>query len=176
MNNTGLSELKVPFALDENGEEVYPKEANKKTQYYCPDCNKELIFKSGEINTPHFAHKYDPEYCDFHHYPETENHLRAKWKVRDAVNQNKTIYLTRCCYECRSPFTQIVPTKNLHASLEYTLSSGHRADVAILDEADKLKAVIEIQETHPVDEEKLNHHRLKSVGLKLGRLKSTILS
>lgn len=147
-------EFKVPFGYDINKIEVYPDKAQKGQKYYCPDCNGELIFRSGLIKRLHFAHKHDPKYCDFHYCPETENHLRAKWKVRNIVNQNQKLKFTRICSECANSFVQIIPTNELHASLEYILSSGFRADVALLDKDDKVKAIIEIKETHGIQEEK----------------------
>jgi competence CoiA-like predicted nuclease len=34
---------------------VHPFEANKKDQYICPDCNKDLIIRKGDIKIHHFA-------------------------------------------------------------------------------------------------------------------------
>lgn len=147
-------EFKVPFAYDINKIEVYPDKAQKGQKYYCPDCDGELVFRSGLIKRPHFAHKYDPKYCDFHYCPETENHLRAKWKVRDIINKNEKLQITRICSKCENNFSQTIPTDGLRASLEYILNSGLRADVALLDKDDKVKAIIEIKETHGIQEEK----------------------
>jgi len=148
------TEFKVPFAHNINKIRVDPDKAEKGQKYYCPDCKGELIFKSGSIKRAHFAHKYDPQCCDFHPHPETENHLMAKWKVRDLVNQHKNLHINRTCSECKQSFPQTIPTHGLHASLEYFLTPGFRADVAILDNNDNIKAVIEIKETHSVGEEK----------------------
>jgi competence CoiA-like predicted nuclease len=41
------------------GRYASPRIANKKDQYICPDCNKDLILCQGKIRTPHFRHKID---------------------------------------------------------------------------------------------------------------------
>jgi hypothetical protein len=40
-------------------EYVYPKVANKKDEYICPDCNKDLILCKGNKIKHHFRHKVD---------------------------------------------------------------------------------------------------------------------
>ena len=34
----------------------YPEIANKIDKYKCPFCEKDVIFRNGEIKQPHFAH------------------------------------------------------------------------------------------------------------------------
>jgi DNA-directed RNA polymerase subunit RPC12/RpoP len=41
------------------GEYVYPKIANKKDEYICPECNKDLILVQGDIRVHHCRHKVD---------------------------------------------------------------------------------------------------------------------
>jgi competence CoiA-like predicted nuclease len=41
------------------GEYVYLKIANKKDNYICPDCEKDLIVCQGEIRAHYFRHKVD---------------------------------------------------------------------------------------------------------------------
>ncbi len=42
-----------------NGEYVYPRIANKKDAYICPECNKDLILCQGTKRVHHFRHKVD---------------------------------------------------------------------------------------------------------------------
>jgi len=145
--------LAVPFAHDIEGNEVLPTAGRKGELYFCPDCTGQLIFRKGEIKKPHFAHKTIPRVCDF--LRETEKHYRAKLAVAAAINSRQPAKLIRICTQCRkSIITQPIPPKVKQASLEYTLPSGHRADVALLDEKGQLLAVIEIMETHRVDDDK----------------------
>ena len=48
-------------------EYVYPKIANKKDNYICPECNKDLILCQGKIKVHHFRHKVD-NINPCHHY------------------------------------------------------------------------------------------------------------
>ncbi|MGV8120688.1 MAG: competence protein CoiA family protein [Candidatus Xenobiia bacterium LiM19] len=146
-------ELKVPFGIDTTGIEIYPENADKKTKYLCPDCGGELLLRKGAKKRPHFAHKAIPTNCDFLHN-ETESHLKAKIKVAKVINESLNIELLRKCRLCGHNYPQSLPVKDYHSSLEYILPSGHRADVAILNNNGKLTAVIEIFETHEVDIEK----------------------
>ena len=64
----------------QTGEYIYPKIANKKDEYICPDCNKDLIFCHGDIRAYYFRHKVD-SVNPCHHYSnpsESQIHKDAK--------------------------------------------------------------------------------------------------
>lgn len=44
----------------------------------CPICSKQMIFKSGELVTWHFAHKSKCDFDDIYSEPETEEHMKGK--------------------------------------------------------------------------------------------------
>lgn len=46
----------------------------------CPGCNAEMVAKTGEIVTHHWAHRYDDDTPRCEHEPETAWHLA--WKAR----------------------------------------------------------------------------------------------
>lgn len=145
--------LKVPFGLNAAGREVRPETATKEEAYYCPDCKGDLVLRKGDIKIPHFAHKGMPVICDF--LTETEEHYRAKLAVAAAIHEKKPVRLVRQCHKCKGPWVeQSIPDSVKQASLEHMLPSGHRADVALLDDAGHLLAVIEILVNHRVDDEK----------------------
>ncbi|MEM5789820.1 MAG: competence protein CoiA family protein [Syntrophobacteraceae bacterium] len=146
--------LKVPFAINEDGQEVRPEAPDKEDNYFCPDCKLELFWRKGEIKRPHFAHKVIPKTCDF--LSETEEHYRAKLTLLEAVYSGKPVKFLRVCKQCKKETVeQAFPSHVTKASLEFLLPSGHRADVALFDKAERLLAVIEIMVTHSVDEEKM---------------------
>ena len=61
------------------GKYVYPKIANKKDLYICPECNKDLILRQGEIRIHHFSHKVENIKCYHYTNPsETQIHKEAK--------------------------------------------------------------------------------------------------
>jgi predicted RNA-binding Zn-ribbon protein involved in translation (DUF1610 family) len=43
---------------------VYPAVANKSEKYVCPDCNKDLILRKGQIRINHFAHYKSDSPCN----------------------------------------------------------------------------------------------------------------
>jgi competence CoiA-like predicted nuclease len=48
-----MTELLTLGAIDKLTQKyVYPKIANKNNEYYCPDCNKDLILCHGDIRNP----------------------------------------------------------------------------------------------------------------------------
>jgi hypothetical protein len=60
--HTTMSQLLSLGAINKlTGEYVYPKIANKKDEYICPECNKDLILVQGEIRVHHFRHKVDKQ-------------------------------------------------------------------------------------------------------------------
>ena len=71
------------------GEYVYPKIANKKDEYICPECNKDLILCQGEIRVHHFRHKVD-NVNPCHHYSsptETQIHKDAKILLKNLLER-----------------------------------------------------------------------------------------
>ena len=70
------------------GEYVYPKIANKKDEYVCPECNKELILCQGEVRVPYFRHKVDVNPC---HPTESQIHKNAKMLLKTMKNILKII-------------------------------------------------------------------------------------
>lgn len=147
-------ELAVPYGLDPDGAEVRPSDAHRGTAYVCPDsgCGGELIYRSGPLVQPHFAHKVASERCDFWH--ETEAHLRAKQLVVRLIAAGAPVELVRRCAECDGKVSQQLPRGIAAASLEYLLPSGLRADVALLGPGGAPRAIVEIYPTHAVDAEK----------------------
>ena len=57
--------------------------------FLCPQCRKELILRKGRIKVHHFAHK-PPVTCSFG-AGETEQHLRAKLGILDALRGQSNI-------------------------------------------------------------------------------------
>ena len=47
---------KMQFALNDNGERINIKDAEKGKDYYCPCCNSVLVQKKGKIMVWHYAH------------------------------------------------------------------------------------------------------------------------
>lgn len=58
------------------GSGIIATEANKGCQYFCPECNEEVVLKKGKVITHHFSHKTNTE-CP-NAKSESKEHLRAK--------------------------------------------------------------------------------------------------
>lgn len=143
--------LTVPFALSADGTEVRANTARPHVRYSCPDCHTDVFLRRPAEKRHHLYHRRLPTRCDFLH--ETEEHFRTKMRIVELIRSGRPMAIQRHCPVCRTPHPQPVPT-GLIASVEYTLPSGHRADVALLDPAGTVRAVIEVWVTHPVDDAK----------------------
>ena len=79
------------------GEYVYPKIANKKDEYICPECNKDLILCQGEIRVHHFRHKVNSiNPCQHYSNPtETQIHKDAKILLKNLLERKIPILVER---------------------------------------------------------------------------------
>lgn len=119
----------------------------KKT-FICRDCNGELIFRCGEINRPHFAHKAGDTGCSG---GESAKHALAKFAMIEFLSRGGRVRVRGACHLCKLPFDDFEPSGKKYVA-EYPLPEGCRADVAVLDDKDTLSYVIEIMNTHRTDE------------------------
>ena len=91
-------------AINKNTREyVYPKVANKKDEYVCPDCNKDLILCQGDIRAHHFRHKVD-SVNPCHHYSnpsESQIHKDAKKLLKNLLERKIPISFIRNCCCCK---------------------------------------------------------------------------
>lgn len=145
--------LKIPLAHDETGSLVSVEHAISGGQYYCPSCGAGLILRRGTVKVAHFAHK-PSDICN----QETIIHKTAKLVVQQAVTDWKAgkraaPVIQRACQVCHSLIAQPLPEKVETAQLEYRLSDGFIADVALLA-GNTPVAAIEIFVTHAVDDTK----------------------
>ncbi len=147
-------QLKVPLGIAPDGMEVRPGTANPDAEYFCPDCHMPLVLRRGTQKRPHFAHKADPDTnrCDF--VNESEAHWRAKHRIVHVFQAHTPVRLWRECPECHQHTWHPLPTTGVLPSTEHRLSSNLRADVALLDPAESVRAIFEVCQTHEVDEDK----------------------
>lgn len=148
-----MPELLIPFAVDDEQKLYSPASAEKGTSYFCPSCGEPVIFRQGAIRAAHFAHKVT-DTCN----QETITHETAKLLVQRAVQEwksgrSKSPTLERACQICGSTVGQALPDKVDGAVLEYKLSDGSIADVALIVGSTP-QAVVEIRVTHAVDDVK----------------------
>lgn len=152
---TVMSELRVPFAVDNEMRLFSPETAEKGRNFFCPACRASVILKKGEIKVAHFAHKTS-DTCS----QETITHKTAKLLVKKAVEVWKSgkgdcPTVQRVCQFCHTSTNQPLPEKVDSVDLEFRLEDGSIADVALLS-GGVVQAVVEIRVTHAVDEIKAN--------------------
>ena len=142
-------------------EYVYPKVANKKDKYVCPDCNKDLILCKGKKRIPHFRHKVD-SVNPCHHYSnpsESQIHKDAKILLKNLLERKIPISFIRECCSCKivEEFEEIPEmTESSTIRMEYGFQYNDRqqiADVVYLDN-DKIFTLFEICHTHKTRSEK----------------------
>jgi hypothetical protein len=142
-------------------EYVYPKVANKKDEYVCPDCNKDLILCKGKKRIPHFRHKVD-SVNPCHHYSnpsESQIHKDAKILLKNLLERKIQISFIRECCSCKIVEEFEIPemTESSTIRMEYGFQYNDRqqiADVAYLDNDDEIFTLFEICHTHKTRSEK----------------------
>jgi len=141
-------------ALNKNtGQYVFSKLANKKDDYICPDCNKEIILCKGEIRIPYFRHKFDNiNPCNYYDKPsESQIHKDAKMLIKYLLEKGTLLTFIRNCIGCKKneEFEIPVISENSSITIEYRFEyNGTKiADVAYIEEGDIL-CIFEICNTH----------------------------
>ena len=135
-------------------EYVYPKIANKKDKYICPECNNDLILVQGKIRVHHFRHKVDPiNPCHYYSKPtESQIHKDAKMLMKTLLENKTPIKFIRKCVSCK-----IIAKINLPEITESSLISvehpfNYKNELKIADIAHtfngEIKSIYEICNTH----------------------------
>lgn len=135
------------------GEYVYPKIANKKDEYVCPECNKDLIICKGEIKVHHFRHKVDSvNPCNHYNNPgESQIHKDAKQLLKSLLERKIPISFVRECASCKKNETFEIPevseTSKILLEHRFEFNGPKIADVVYIDN-NELVCVFEICNTH----------------------------
>lgn len=140
------------------GEYVYPKIANKKDEYTCPECNKELILCQGEINIHHFRHKIDKNNpCRHYNYPtESEIHKDAKLLIKKLLERKTSITIIRNCRLCKKnenfKISEIKENSVIQIEYRFEYNGVKIADVAYIENGE-IVYIFEIYNTHKTSSE-----------------------
>jgi len=135
------------------GEYVYPKIANKKDEYICPGCNKDLILCQGEIRVHHFRHKVDNVNPCYHYSNPTESqiHKDAKILLKNLLERKIPISFIRNCGCCKKneeyEIPEISETSNIQLEYRFEYNGVKIADVSYLEDGEIL-CIFEICNTH----------------------------
>jgi uncharacterized protein YkuJ len=141
-----------------SNEYVYPKIANKKYKYECPECNRELILKQGKIRIHHFAHLRTTDTCTYYSRPtESAIHKNAKLLLKHLLCDNTPISIIRPCRCCGKEEEYEIPerdtTSNICLEYRFEYNGVKVADVAFIENTE-LIGLFEIFHTHKTRTEK----------------------
>lgn len=136
------------------GEYVYPKISNKKDEYICPECNKDLILVQGEIRVHHFRHKVD-SINPCHHYSkptESQIHKDAKMLMKTLLENKTHIQFIRECVSCKISCEINLPeiTDGSIITLEHRFNYEDELRIADVSHTlnGEIKGIYEICHTH----------------------------
>jgi hypothetical protein len=135
------------------GQYVYPKIANKKEEYICPNCNKDVFPRQGKIIRHHYAHKRTDNPCNYYNNPgETQIHKDGKMLLKHLLETKILLSFIRKCTSCKKNEIFGIPEITEHSSIqiEYRFEyndSVKIADVAYIDDK-VIKYIFEICNTH----------------------------
>jgi len=134
----------------------YPTIASKKNIYECPDCQKDVIFKKGNINRPHFCHYKSDSPCNRYDKPnESQIHKDAKDIIFNLLDTKTPLRIQNKCLKCKTQCSKNIKYSNTSKPiLEYAFEfNGTQkiADVVLID-GENLTFIIEICNTHKTKE------------------------
>lgn len=139
-------------------EYVYPKIANKKDKYCCPECDKDLILHQGNIRIHHFVHKFtECEPCNYYTSPtESQIHKAAKLLLKTLLDKKEKISFIRNCCHCKKDEEFEIPetteTSNIQLEYRFEYDGPKIADVAYIENGEIL-CIFEICHTHKTQSE-----------------------
>lgn len=136
----------------------YPKIADRNNKYKCPNCEKDVIFRKGQIKQPHFAHYKSESPCYYYDKPsESQIHKDAKLLMKKLLDNKTYISINIRCKYCENrhcpcdkgydyDLSSDDYNENTKAVIEYKFNHNNSlrsADVAFL-ENEKIKCIFEI--------------------------------
>lgn len=136
----------------------YPRIATKENSYKCPDCDKDVILRKGNVRVHHFAHAhiYTDDKCKYYNNPgESQIHKDAKNALKLILETFNIIILSRNCNKCKDIININIEKQNDNfiVQKEYSFNfndSKKIADIAYL-ENDTIKYIFEVCYKHKTD-------------------------
>lgn len=162
-------EILYTTAKDKNGVLIHINNAEKGMSYYCPMCKKEFILrKSGKTGKgsrrPHFSHNELTPNCT----PEGVLHYSFKMMLIDLLRkykaENKLFTFTWACGACSHKNIGNLVERVVLINGEHVFEKC-RADIALLDKAEQVVAVIEIVVSHKPEESVIQYYAEKKIAL-----------
>lgn len=140
--------LAIPLAWDEHRAIVWPDDADKNADYWCPECLEVVHLRGGPKVRSHFYHIHSG-ICT----GEGARHAAAKHWLVDMVKRGVPLNFHYWCPRCLHDASYPLPPQVVNAEAEVT-SGNFRVDVGLLDAHGTLLAAVEVWDHHRVDETK----------------------
>ncbi|MBH1989510.1 MAG: hypothetical protein I8H75_02200 [Myxococcaceae bacterium] len=136
----------------DSGRVVHANSADKRKRYVCLGCRERLIFRNGEVNRAHFAHRGGSS-CGGGAL-ETFAHRLAKQYLSENLDRWRFI---EQCSECSDPLgvRQFSSLQGFSAQEERSVEHRKIVDVMVTKNG-KEHTALEVHHTHAVDAEKSN--------------------
>jgi ribosomal protein L37AE/L43A len=164
-------EILYSFANNEHGVLVMADTAQRGRSYFCPSCNKEMVYRMGEKVRPHFAHKALSQNCS----PETVLHFAFKRllceRISRSLSARERLSIKWDCESCSGSHDGDLLKRTTHAQEEYSLGAC-RPDIGLLGKEGNIVAAIEIVVTHSPEQSTIEHYKAKGIPLIVFILKS----
>ena len=111
LNFTRGQTFKITTALDDETKDiVYRPFAKKGRSYSCIECCQPLVFKQGEVISPHFSHLASRGEADERKCAESLMHISAKYILKTAIESHASICLTPGCEHYRFLLSDVIAT------------------------------------------------------------------
>lgn len=150
---------------------IKAEKALKGETYHCPICQGEMILRQGRQRKPHFAHKALTENCT----PESALHYGFKRllteKIEEHIASQQPLQISWSCRYCLEEHVGNLVKKTKRVEMEYNLGSC-QPDIALLDNHNRVIAVIEVVVTHYPEEQALNYYEQHGIGTVIFKLHS----
>jgi len=133
------------WALDETGRPIPISQAQRGYRYYCPLCHGQMIPRLGEQLQHHFGHEEDTG-CT----PEAVTRAAVRrWiaiQLREALNNRQVIKVEWLCSKCGNHHSADLLGGAAYIYEGYLWDAVHYADIAMVDTAGNVNAVILVQD------------------------------
>ena len=135
----------------------HPLIASKKSNYICPTCKEDVVFRKGTINIPHFSHKAD-SLCNCYFNPsKSQIHKNAQLLLKRLLDDKTKLSCFRECITCENTIDITFEyNDNTICKLEHKFQFNEHnyiADIVLLED-NEIKFIFEIFNTHKTDEHK----------------------
>jgi hypothetical protein len=155
-------EILYKYAEDSNGKIIHINDAVTGATYICPSCKDKFTFKNGQIRQRHFAHNNPSSNCT------SEGYLHKTFKklllelIKERITEKLPLEIPFNCNLCRQPSKFNVLQGIIDVKDEYSMGVC-RPDIALIHEKGIIPLVIEIIDTHEIEEAAIAFYKQKGI-------------